>query len=356
MGEDAGERRGGRRAGRAVTMRDVAELAGVSSMTVSHVLNGTKNVHEATRAAVLAAVERLDYSPNQAARSLASAEPTRIAVAHINADTGYLSGLLMGALNAGARRAVQLSAHRLQLEPGEAPGEALAALVAAGVDGLLLPAPLGELADADPRTVGLGVPIVAHAPGDRLTHLSAVRIDQPAAAAAMTEHLLSLGHRRIGFVTGPPHRSASRGRLAGHRAALAAAGVADDPALIVEGAFTFPSGMAAVERLLDLAQPPTAIFAANDAMAAGVLAAAHRRGVATPGDLSVAGFDDDPLAQVVWPALTTVQQPISEMASTAVELLVAELRARRSGAAPERVEHMAPHALVIRDSAGPPRR
>lgn len=350
---DEGERRGGRRGGRAVTMREVADLAGVSSMTVSHVLNGTKNVQAATREAVMAAVECLGYSVNQAARSLASAEATRIAVAHVNEDTGYLSGLLMGALSAGARRAVQLSAHRLTLAPGEGPGEALAALVAGGVDALLLPAPLGELADADLRTLVLDVPIVAHAPGDHLVNLSSVRIDQPAAAAAMTEHLLSLGHRRIGFVSGPASRSASRGRLAGHRGALAAAGIADDPALIVEGAFTFRSGLAAAARLLDLAQPPTAIFAANDAMAAGVLAAAHQRGIATPGGLSVVGFDDDPLARVVWPALTTMQQPISRMAEDAIDMLVADLRARRAGEKPGLVERMAPHALVIRDSAGP---
>ena len=139
----------------------------------------------------------------------------------------------------------------------------------------------------------------------------------------MTRHLLSLGHRRIGLIAGHRDYATSRQRQAGYAAALAEAGVRQDAALILPGDYDFASGSAAAERLLALPDAPTAIFAASDDMAAGALAAAHRRGLSLPEDLSVAGFGDDALAGYVWPPLTTIRQPVRKLAWAAADLLLA---------------------------------
>jgi LacI family transcriptional regulator len=161
----------------------------------------------------------------------------------------------------------------------------------------------------------------------------------------MTAHLINLGHRRIGFIKGDPHHPGSDDRLFGYRRALDRAGIAFEPQLVMPGTFDFESGMTAGAALLDLRHPPTAIFAANDDMAAGVLAEAHRRGLALPDQLSVAGFDDTTLARTVWPALTTIHQPMAELARTATEILIngGDIAHRRL-----------PHTLIERASVAPP--
>ncbi|NCU12518.1 MAG: substrate-binding domain-containing protein, partial [Sphingomonadaceae bacterium] len=163
----------------------------------------------------------------------------------------------------------------------------------------------------------------------------------------MTTHLINTGHRRIGFIKGHPNHMASEDRLAGYRRALDRAGIAHDPALVRDGEFDFESGVRAAQVLLDLPVAPTAIFASNDDMAAGVLAVAHDRNMDLPGDLSVAGFDDTTLARTVWPPLTTIHQPMAELARTATEILIAggDITHRRL-----------PHQLIERASVAPPAR
>ena len=199
------------------------------------------------------------------------------------------------------------------------------------------------------------IPAVAVATGRPSADVSAVRIDDFAAAQAMTRHLIGLGHRRIGFIKGHPNQTASRQRHEGHLSALADAGVAADDALTVQGYFTYRSGFEGAEQLLALQPPPTAIFASNDDMAAATVAAAHRHGLDVPRDLTVVGFDDSALATTVWPELTTIRQPIADMSRQAVTLLFDEIRSRRAG---EKAQH--PHALqafdlIRRDSDAPPK-
>jgi len=187
-------------------------------------------------------------------------------------------------------------------------------------------------------------------------HLSAVNIDDELAAQDMTRHLIALGHRRIGFIKGNPAYNSSQRRFNGYLAALAEADMALDPALVTQGLFNYRSGLDAAEQLLDQSQPPTAIFACNDDMAAAVVAIAHGRGIDIPGDLTVCGYDDTPLATTIWPELTTIHQPISDMARTAVDLLVRELR-QRPGAPPEETAHVVlDYKLVRRQSDAAPRR
>ena len=186
----------------------------------------------------------------------------------------------------------------------------------------------------------------ARPPGDAL----AVAIDDRAAAAEMTAHLIGLGHRRIGFITGDRRQSVSARRLAGYRAALVADGVAFDPALVAAGDFSYRSGLVAGEQLLAMRWPPTAIFASNDDMAAAAIAAAHRRRLEMPRDLSVAGFDDTMIATTIWPGLATIRQPIEAMAETAVALLIDAIRHRRAGEPVAAGCRVFAHRLVPRGS------
>jgi LacI family transcriptional regulator len=163
----------------------------------------------------------------------------------------------------------------------------------------------------------------------------------------MTTHLINQGHRRIGFIKGHQNHMASDDRLFGYRRALDRAGIAYEPGLVCDGEFDFDSGVRAAGHFLDMDDRPTAIFASNDDMAAGVLAVAHDRNLDLPGELSVAGFDDTTLARTVWPPLTTIHQPMAELARTATEILIAggDINHRRL-----------PHRLIERASVAPPAR
>ena len=186
---------------------------------------------------------------------------------------------------------------------------------------------------------------------DQLRIPADVAADDRAGAREMTEYLLDLGHQRIGFVVGSPVQIASEQRLDGYRDALAGAGGQLDPRLVLQGDFDFVSGLEAGRVLLARGEGrPTAIFASNDDMAAGVLAAAHEIGIDVPGELSVAGFDDTPLASQVWPALTTVHQPVYDIAARATEIVIAALR----GETPDQAQPILPTRLIIRQSTAAP--
>ncbi len=334
----------------APTISDVAKRAGVSSMTVSRVINGDSNVRDTTREAVVAAIAALNYSPNPAARSLAGSAPTRIGMLYSNPSAGFLGEVLLGSLEQASRTDVQIIVERC--EPGNHELDVARHLIAGGIDGMLLPPPLCEsdaMLDLLKRS---GVPAVAVATACSGAPL-AVGIDDREAALRMTQHLMSLGHRRIGFIKGDPALSASGRRLDGHCAALAQAGIAVEDSLVVDGRFTYRSGLDAAERLLDLPEPPTAIFASNDDMAAATIAVAHRRGIDVPADLTVCGFDDTPLATVIWPELTTIRQPIADMARVGIEMLVSVLRPQKPATAG--LHRLLNFELIRRQSDAAPR-
>jgi LacI family transcriptional regulator len=331
-------------------IRDVATLAGVSPMTVSRVINREENVKPQTRDLVNAAIRDLNYAPNPAARSLAGSAPFRIGLLYNNPSSGYLSELLVGALDESGRTGAQLVVEKCgETEPVAA---SVAKLIRNGIDGLILPSPMCDDPEILRQVETAATAMVAIAPGALSEDVSAVRIDNQAAAFEVTRHLLALGHRRLGFIKGHPGQGDSEKRLQGFLAALQQAGLAPDSARVEQGYNTYRSGLEATERLLALTPRPTAIFASNDDMAAAAAAFAHRQGLDVPDDLSIAGFDDTPIAAAVWPALTTVHQPIAAMARSAVDLLVQEIRRKRTGVGePRHVLH--PHLLVVRDSTGP---
>jgi len=300
-------------------------------MTVSRVMNGTGLVRDSTREKVTAAIATLKYTPNQEARNLAGSKPIRVGFLYSNPSAAYLGEFLVGLLDQSGRNNVQLFVEKC--EAGEQEEEHARRLIDNGLDGIILPPPLCDSSAVIDCIVNAGIPAVLVACGAPDARLGAVSIDDHAAARQMTHHLLELGHQRIGFIVGHPNQSASARRLQGYRAAILARGADAGDDLVVQGMFTYRSGLACAERLLALPQRPTAIFASNDDMAAAAVAVAHRLGLDVPGDLTVTGFDDAALATTIWPELTTVRQPIAGMAREAVQALVRQVRALRDGGA-----------------------
>jgi LacI family transcriptional regulator len=345
-----------RRSRGTTTIEDVARAAGVSAMTVSRVINGGKNVRDSTREAVLEAVKKLNYSPNTAARSLAAGEATHIGLLYSNPSTAYLSQFLVGALEAARRAGCHLVIESCESEDAAEQAEVTRLFATSDVEGVILPPPLSESQAILAELTEIGIPVVTVAMGHPAPDSLNVRIDDFSAAAEMTRYLLELGHRDIALIKGHPNHIASHDRARGFAAALQEYGLDPGQARIEQGYFTYRSGLEATERLLALPNPPTAIFASNDDMAAAAIGVAHRKGLQVPEDLSIVGFDDTALATTVWPALTTVKQPIAAMAQAAMELLLADLRDRRSSSTRRFAERVLDHALIVRESSGAPRR
>jgi LacI family transcriptional regulator len=321
-------------------------------MTVSRVINGEANVRPATRETVNAAIAALNYAPNPAARSLAGAGQNRIGLLYSNPSSGFLSEFLLGSLDQASRSDVQIVVEKCEL--GEHELEVTQRLIDGGIDGIVLPPPLCENAGILALLHAAKVPTVSVASGMPTEDMLAIRIDDRGAALTMVRHIMALGHRRIGFITGNPNLSASERRQEGYAAALEESGITVDEELIAHGLYTYRSGLDAAERLLDLPDPPTAIFSSNDDMAAATVAVAHRRGLDVPGDLTVCGFDDTTLSTAIWPELTTIHQPIADMSRAAVELLVQAIRRQRTGEAVER-HRLLDYTLIRRQSDAAPR-
>ena len=334
------------------TMWDVAAHAKVSAMTVSRVINGTNYVSEATREKVMRSVEALGYRLNVAAR-VARAGVVRIGVLFSNPRSSNLGEFLMGAFSAATKIGCQLIVEPTAAHPTEI--DAVRSVVAAGVDAVILPPPLCDSMEALEIVWRAQLPAISFATAEPRSHSSAVFIDDFEGARSMTRHLIDLGHRDIAFVLGNPTHSPSRRREEGFRAAMAEAGLTAPPSRLVQGMVTYRSGMDVGKVLLecDRAERPTAIFASNDDMAAGIVAVALGLGIKVPTELSVAGFDDTPMAEAVWPPLTTVHQPIAEMAATAVTMAHDMVRRTRSEGRAAVNHHRCTFALKVRGSTGP---
>jgi LacI family transcriptional regulator len=214
-------------------------------------------------------------------------------------------------------------------------------------DGLILTPPLTDDVALLEKLKSLNVRYASISPREKNAGIGA-RLDERRAVREMMAHIVSLGHRRIGHIKGHRDHGASEWRLNGYKDGLAAAGIEFDKDLVLSGEFSFESGVAGAETLLSLKQPPTAIFAANDDTAAGVMHAAAERGVRIPQDLSVFGFDDLPMARQLWPALTTVRQASREMGRIAAEQLLLSIREPEAAGMVQ-----VPYELVLRASTGP---
>ncbi|KRE97859.1 LacI family transcriptional regulator [Frateuria sp. Soil773] len=330
-----------------VRLEDVARAAGVSPKTVSRVLNDEANVRGPTRERVLAAMAAMDYRPHPSARSLASNRSFLVAMLYDNPSSNYLTEIQAGVLDA-----CDLHHYSMMVRPLLSEAEDFLERVGTLIshhrpDGLILTPPITDHPALPALLREQGVPYASVSPKQRDGAIG-VGMDERLAAREMVNHLIALGHRRIAHVIGHPAHGASGWRLAGYSDALAAAGLPFDPALVIEGEFSFGSGVAAARRLFSLARRPTAVFAANDDMAAGVIWAAGEHGLSVPRDVSVCGFDDTPISRQIWPAITTIRQPSREMGRIAALQLLDVMRGRGQGRMVE-----VPFALQLRESTGP---
>jgi LacI family transcriptional regulator len=332
-----------------VTIREIADRAGVSIATVSRVLNGREDVAEETRELVSRIIRDHGYTANRSARGLSAGRTSLVGVLVPLVFPAYFSAILAGAAEALAEQELRVvlspTGHEHDREVS-----LLDRLMHGLTDGALIVLP-EESSDELEGLLGQGYRFVVVDPRLPLDQrIPAVSAAHTSGADQAMRHLLDLGHRRIAAITGPPGWVATEDRRRGYHAALAAAGILPDPALEVDADFEIPGGREAAGYLLDLPDPPTAIFAFNDNLAIGAIEAARARGVRVPEGLSVVGFDDVEHATIVSPALTTVRQPLAEMGRTAVNLLIRLLERQRF----ETLRVELGTRLVVRDSTAPP--
>ena len=305
-----------------VTITDVARAVGTSKKTISRVLNSDPNVSDSMRQSVLAAIAQLNYRPLTSARSLATNRSFMIGLLYDNRSPSYIMEVQAGVLEACEAQHYSMMVQPLVSTAADFVEHVEDILSRHRPDGLILTPPLTDhpqLLDCLHRQ---GVPFASIAPRDHPENCIGVMLREREAAAAMVEHLVSLGHRRIAHIIGDLEHGAGIWRLAGYRDGLARAGLKEDPAYMVQGRFSFESGVAAMRQLLALPSRPTAVFAGDDDMAVGAIWAAAEAGVSIPRDISICGFDDTTIATQVWPPLTTIHQPVREMGRRATQELL----------------------------------
>ena len=337
----------------APTIIDVAAQAGVSIKTVSRVLNHEPGVQEKTREQVLKVVAALKYRPKLSARSLAGGRSFLIGLLYYDPSAAFVGGVQQGATLRCREAGYHLVVESLHNDAPDIDSQVERMVAALRPDGMILTPPLCDIAVVLQALQDSQTPYVLISPGTHVAGQASVRMDDMQAAEELTNLLISLGHARIGFIKGAPDQAASALRYEGFVRAMQAHGLPIDSDLVWQGDFTFPAGVEGAHQLLSRRVRPTAVFASNDDMALGVLAAAQRLGLAVPGDLSITGFDDSSAAGLVWPPLTTVRQPMAAMARMAVEMLIG-VGKQDVDAGDADLHRVLPHELVVRDSTSAP--
>lgn len=304
------------------TINDVARIAGVSKKTVSRVINRSALLNQATREKVEAVIADLGYVPNPQARALALRSNFLIGLIHDNPNAQMVLSFQEGVLKGLADTDFALVVRPVDRHSPRLFDDIRAFVEKQRLYGVLLLPPLSENDELAAlfRELGCAYVRMGSAKLDDEAHL--VESNDREAVRIAVEHLIALGHTRIGHITGPAGFRSARERELGYRDALAAHGLETGPELVTSGHYTFDSGRMAAGRVLDASPRPTAIFAGNDEMAAGVLHAARERGIAVPEELSIVGFDDTAIAAHIWPPLTTVRWPIVAMAQAAARKLI----------------------------------
>jgi len=330
-----------------VTLYDVAERAKVSGMTVSRVINGNAHVSDKTREKVMRAIDELGYKVNVAART-ARVGTLRIGLLYSNPSAAFLSAFLVGAMGQCNRSGAELILE--QCADLKSQRQAIERLISDGADGILIPPPLCDSRSALKHLKEIDMPTVAVATAKPSPQASAVRIDDYDGARAMTNYLLSEGHRDIAFIKGDPEHTPAQLRYQAFIDTMREAGLQVPAERIAQGMFTYRSGLLAARELLSQKTRPTAIFASNDDMAAAAIAVAHGLHLQVPDDIAIAGFDDTPVAVTVWPELTTIHQPIADMGKAAVELIIDQIKERRNGHEVQPRHQLMPYRLEVRES------
>ncbi|MGN6374580.1 MAG: LacI family DNA-binding transcriptional regulator [Sphingomonas sp.] len=332
------------------TIIDVSKRAGVSPKTVSRVFNREANVSDGVRQRVRRAAKELNYHPNVFAQALVRQRSHLVGLLYDNPSPNYVVNLQMGMI---AR--LQGERYRLMVVPvratGDNAGDIVAQLRSAALDGVVIAPPVSDHQAILDALDAAGIRYTRISPATGLERAPYTMMDDVAAAQEIADHVIALGHRDIAIIKGDPTHPATEQRLTGYRRAIAAAGLTVPETRIAQGYFSFESGLAAAHELLARPTRPTAILAQNDDMAVGAMVAARELNLDLPADLSVTGFDDSQLSRVAWPRITTIRQPVFEMAQAAADMLIATLEDEESTA-----PHLHAHELLIRGSTAPPRR
>lgn len=331
-----------------VTIQEVADLARVSPKTVSRVINNEPRVRADTRIRILDAIQQLNYRPNLNARGLASNRSFLIGL-FCEKPGDYLSEFQAGAVQRCRESSLHLMVEPWELESPDIDKQIDTLLGQLRLEGVILLPPLSDHAVVLSKLQDASIPIVRIAPKHNLNTTPSIGIDDYAAARQVTAHLVGLGHRRIGFILGRPEHGATEQRYLGFLDEMRAHQIPVDSDLVQTGNFVFGDGLICAERMLRAPSPPTAVFASNDDMGAAVVSMARKFGIDLPGQLSVAGFDDAPVARMIWPELTTVRQPVAAMARIAADLII-QLEPRRNGWPNRMPRHLLEHELVVRNS------
>lgn len=337
------------------TIFDVAKVAGVSIKTVSRVVNREPNVRESTRERVENAIAVLKYRPDQSARNLASHRSHLIGLiyddpaAYELPSSGYIIRMQQGALKACRSALSELLIHPCDFRKRKVGVELKSLIEETRPAGMILAAPLSNMPKIVRAIETTGTPLVRLSPGNQNGKHLSVSTNDREICAEMTRYLAGLGHKRIAFITGDPDHKAVASRFLGYKDGLKESGLEFSERLVAEGDNSFGSGEACAAELLKRKKPPTAIFAANDDMAAGVIRTANRFGIIVPEQLSVAGFDDIALARQLDPELTSIRQPLAQMAEMAASMLAKG----DGGDKDEKGSVIIPATMKIRESTGP---
>lgn len=340
---------------RSATIKDVAERAGVSLKTVSRVINHEPSVRASTREKVQREIDALDYQPDPSARSLRSTRAYALGLVYDNPNANYVINLQRGVLSVCRASGFGLQIHPCDASSPQLADELCALVRRSRLAGLVLAPPMSEQPALIAALTAAKVRFVRiiSAREDPQDGCPCVYVDDRDAAYAITEHLIQLGHQRIGFLWGGKQHRSSLERYQGYADALSGYGIPLEKKLIVPGDYTFDDGFRGARKLLALKDRPTAIFGSNDEIAAGVLAAAHSGGIDVPFELSIAGFEDSPFSKQSWPALTTARQATEEIAGCAARRLITDLeRAAHGEPAVTKNEGFSP-VLVVRGSTAP---
>ncbi|WP_158880934.1 LacI family DNA-binding transcriptional regulator [Rhodanobacter sp. L36] len=340
---------------RSTTIKDVAERAGVSLKTVSRVINNEPSVHARTREKVQREIDALGYQPDPSARSLRSTRAYALGLVYDNPNAHYVINMQRGVLSV-----CRTSGFGLQIHPCDSSSPTLATELCelvrrSRLAGLVLAPPMSEQAELIQTLSDAKIPFmrIISARKDPQDGYPCVYVDDRDAAYAITEHLIQLGHSRIGFLWGGQDHRSSPERYQGYEDALKDYGIALDRKLVLPGDYTFDDGFRGARKLLALKDRPTAIFGSNDEIAAGVLAAAHSDGINVPYELSIAGFEDSPFSKQSWPALTTARQATEEIARHAAQRLITDLQRDANGEAVISINEGFSPELVVRGSTAP---
>ncbi|MEW6994315.1 LacI family DNA-binding transcriptional regulator [Colwelliaceae bacterium MEBiC 14330] len=335
------------------TINDVAKQAGVSIKTVSRVINNETSVRPLTREKVQQAVAELNYQPNLSARNLAGTKSFSVAYIYDNPNAYYIIDMQNGILSACKQQGFELVIHPCDAKSENITKEVVNMVKHARIAGLILTPPLSEMPDFVKSLLELDVKVVRIMSGDEAPdELSpCVMVNDRDAAQTITQHLIDLGHKNIAFLAGDAEHMSTIERYKGYRRALKASNIAFDKSLVIEGEYSFDSGVSGAKKLMsndNKNNRPSAIFSCNDEIAAGALFAARLMDISIPEQLSIVGFENSPFSRQTWPKLTTADQPNDVIAEDAANILISQVRKQKNQTT---MSQYVPK-LVVRDSSG----